>query len=84
MSNAVAQLSFLFYFVLVSVSLQGYREQFGCVAQVHYKGSKPRTQLKFKYNLIIFTEIFMIPGRLDDFLVFNSETWLLYSFRFSI
>lgn len=57
MSNAVAQLSFLFCFILVSVSLQGYREQFGRVAQVHPKGSKSRTQLKFLHNLAIFREI---------------------------
>lgn len=53
MSNAVAQLSFLFCFILVSVSLQGYREQFDCMAQVHPKGLKPRTQLKFLHNLAI-------------------------------
>lgn len=82
MSNAVAQFSFLFCFILVSVSLQGYREQFDCMAQVHPKGSKPRT--KFLHNVAIFREIFVILVRLDDFFFFNSETWLVYSVRFSI
>jgi len=74
MNNAVAQLSFLFCFILVSVSLQGYREQFDCVAHVQLKGSKPRTQLKLLHNLTIFRELFVIPGRLDDGVFFNSET----------
>lgn len=63
----MAQLSFLFCFILVSVTLQGYREQSDCTAQVHPKGSKPRTQLKFLHNLTIFRKIFVIPGRPDEF-----------------
>lgn len=57
MSNAAARLSFLFCFIVVSVGLQGYREKFDRVAQVHPKGSKSRIQLKFLHNLAIFREI---------------------------
>lgn len=62
----MAQLSFLFCLILVSVSLQSYKEQFNCMAQVHPKDSKSRTQLKLLHNLTIFREIFVIPRRLDE------------------
>lgn len=62
----MAQLSFLFCFILVSVSLQSYKEQFNCVCQVHPKDSKPRTQLKLLHNLTILGEIFVILRRLDE------------------